>query len=203
MCSWLTSDYRGSQGVKQSRVDISHDSDSLPADGRLCQVVAKMGPGIVRGQRALDLTANRGKRLEVTLESAKEIYELLLSLTEADIDELDHVNNTVYLRWVQEAAVAHWRHAATETQQAEIVWVVLRHEIDYKRPARLGDLVKARTWVGTASTHAFDRHTEIVRDADGRLLYFLRRPTLPQSRSQIRRRMMPTQRDSRSDPKLI
>jgi acyl-CoA thioester hydrolase len=129
-----------------------------------------MGPGIVRGQRALDLTANRGARLEVTIESAKEIFELTLSLTEADIDELDHVNNTVYLRWVQEAAVAHWRHAATATQQAEIVWVVLRHEIDYKRPARLGDLVKARTWVGTASTHAFDRHTEIVRDADGRLL---------------------------------
>jgi len=106
----------------------------------------------------------------VSAETAKEVYELLVSLTEADIDELDHVNNTVYLRWVQEAAVAHWRHAATERQQAEIVWVVLRHEIDYKRPAIFGDVVKARTWVGTASTHAFDRHTEIVRDADGTLL---------------------------------
>ena len=106
----------------------------------------------------------------MTTEKAREVYELSLILTEADIDELDHVNNTVYLRWVQEAAVAHWRHAATDRQQAEIVWVVLRHEIDYKRPARLGDDVVARTWVGTATTHAFDRHTEIVRGDDNRVL---------------------------------
>lgn len=103
-------------------------------------------------------------------ETDHDVYELPVSLTEADIDELNHVNNTVYLRWVQEAAIAHWRHAASARQQAEIVWVVLRHEIDYKRPARLGDDVKARTWVGTATTHAFDRHTEIRRADDDRLL---------------------------------
>ena len=59
----------------------------------------------------------------------------------ADIDELGHVNNVVYLRWVQEIAVAHWRAAAPADLQAEVVWVVLRHEIDYKRPARAGDQV--------------------------------------------------------------
>ena len=99
-----------------------------------------------------------------------DVHEVPVTVAKSDIDVLDHVNNTVYLRWVQDAAVAHWRHSATAEQQREIVWVVLRHEIDYKRPARLGDDLMARTWVGTATTHAFDRHTEIVRTADGKVL---------------------------------
>jgi acyl-CoA thioester hydrolase len=102
--------------------------------------------------------------------SRLEVHEVPVTVAESDIDVLDHVNNTVYLRWVQDAAVAHWRHAATAEQQREIVWVVLRHEIDYKRPARLGDDLVARTWVGSATTHAFDRHTEIVRASDRKVL---------------------------------
>ena len=51
-----------------------------------------------------------------------------------------------------------------------MVWVVLRHEIEYKQPARLGDAIIARTWVGAASRLKFERHTEVVREVDGRLL---------------------------------
>ena len=103
-------------------------------------------------------------------DSSTERFELSIPVQAADIDELGHVNNVVYLRWVQEAAVAHWRAAATAAQQAAVAWVVLRHEIDYKRAARMGEDVIARTWVGTASTHAFERHTEIVRATDRSLL---------------------------------
>ena len=56
---------------------------------------------------------------------------------------------STYLRWVQDAAVAHWRAAAPPADQARLVWVVLRHEIDYKQAAYAGDQVIARTWVGT------------------------------------------------------
>jgi acyl-CoA thioesterase FadM len=49
-------------------------------------------------------------------------------------------------------------------------WVVVRHEIDYLRPARLADAVIARTWVGTASARDFDRHTEILRASDRKVL---------------------------------
>ena len=98
-----------------------------------------------------------------------ERYELRLRVTPADIDELGHVNNVVYLRWVQEAAVAHWRAAAAPEDQAALRWVVIRHEIDYKRPAMPDDEIVATTWVGTASRLAFERHTELKR-TDGRLL---------------------------------
>ena len=99
-----------------------------------------------------------------------EPFELPIEVHPADIDALGHVNNVVYLQWVQEAAVAHWRAAATAEQQAALVWVVVRHEIDYRRPARLGDAILARTWVGTATTRGFDRHTEILRAADRKVL---------------------------------
>lgn len=79
----------------------------------------------------------------------------------ADIDEQNHVNNTVYLRWVQDVAIAHWRSLASAEAQAAISWVVLRHEIDYQAPASLGDEIVLRTWVGEASRLKFERLTEI------------------------------------------
>jgi acyl-CoA thioester hydrolase len=87
-----------------------------------------------------------------------------------DIDEMDHVNNAVYLRWVQAAAVAHWRAAASEAMQATTQWVVLRHEIDYKVPALAGDELLIETWVGAATRITFERHTEIFRANNRQLL---------------------------------
>jgi acyl-CoA thioester hydrolase len=100
----------------------------------------------------------------------QEIYEMTIAVQPADIDQLGHVNNVTYVRWVQDAAVAHWTAAASAQDQARLFWVVVRHEIDYKRPAMLGDEVIARTWVGTASRVRFERHTEIVRAGDRSLL---------------------------------
>ena len=99
-----------------------------------------------------------------------ERFEIQLQVQAADIDELGHVNNVVYLRWVQDAAVAHWRSGTTPQEQSEVAWVVLRHEIDYKRPARLGETIVARTWVGSATELAFERFTEIETKSDRRLL---------------------------------
>jgi acyl-CoA thioester hydrolase len=97
-------------------------------------------------------------------------FELPIEVQETDIDALGHVNNVVYLRWVQDAAVAHWRALASPAQQAELAWVVLRHEIDYKRAAQRGDAVVLRTFVGPAGKLTFERHTDILRASDGALL---------------------------------
>jgi acyl-CoA thioester hydrolase len=97
-------------------------------------------------------------------------FELALAVEPGDIDELGHVNNVAYLRWVQDVAVAHWRAVASVEDQARLRWVVIRHEIDYKRPAYLGDGIVAKTWVGTASRIRFERHTELLRASDRCLL---------------------------------
>ncbi|PYK17546.1 MAG: acyl-CoA thioesterase [Verrucomicrobia bacterium] len=97
-------------------------------------------------------------------------FEMIVSVLPGDIDEQNHVNNTVYLRWVQDVATAHWRAVASPKAQQTIGWVVLRHEIDYKGPATLGDEVVLRTWVGKATRLTFERFTEVRRNRDGRLL---------------------------------
>lgn len=99
-----------------------------------------------------------------------ETYEITIEISEADIDQLNHVNNTVYLRWVQEAAVAHWYSSATKEEAEKYIWVVVRHEIDYKYPARLGDKIIVRTRVGTHNKNIFDRHTDIFRSENMKLL---------------------------------
>ena len=101
---------------------------------------------------------------------AAEPFELAIAVEPADIDQFGHVNNVIYLRWVQEAAVAHWTVAAPATDQAKLLWVVLRHEIDYKQAAFLGDGIIARTWVGSASRIRFERFTELLRARDRSLL---------------------------------
>ena len=97
-------------------------------------------------------------------------FELAIDIEPADIDELGHVNNVVYVRWVQQAAVAHWMAAAPEADRDTLRWIVLRHEIDYKQPARPGDAIVARTWVGTATRVRFERHTEVLRASDRTVL---------------------------------
>ena len=63
---------------------------------------------------------------------------------------LGHVNNIVYLRWAQDIAVAHWRAMALEEWRTRYIWVVARHEVDYRAPLTLGTEVEARTWVDDA-----------------------------------------------------
>jgi acyl-CoA thioester hydrolase len=96
-------------------------------------------------------------------------FEMMVPVLPSDIDEQNHVNNTVYLRWVQDVATAHWRALASAEAQAAIAWVVLRHEIDYKTPATLDDEIVLRTWVGKATRLTFERFTEIRRKSDRQL----------------------------------
>jgi acyl-CoA thioester hydrolase len=97
-------------------------------------------------------------------------FELTLAVQPADIDRQNHVNNTVYVRWIQEVATAHWQARAPDDARDAIGWVVLRHEIDYKSPAGLGDEIVLRTWVGKATRITFERFTEIRRARDNELL---------------------------------
>jgi acyl-CoA thioester hydrolase len=81
---------------------------------------------------------------------AAEIFTQRFPVDAADIDELGHVNNIVYLRYAQEIAIAHWRSRASAEMVANLVWVVLRHEADYRAALTLRDDVEVRTHVDDA-----------------------------------------------------
>lgn len=83
-----------------------------------------------------------------------EIFTLPIQIAPADIDELGHVNNTVYLRWAQDVAIAHWQSRASAEMLSSYVWVVRRHEVDYRAPLELGDPTEIRTWVDAAAQGA-------------------------------------------------
>lgn len=69
-------------------------------------------------------------------------------VTSFEIDNLQHVNNVVYLNWVQQASEKHWKSISNPIIDTKYVWIVLRHEIDYLQPALLDDIVTIKTWIG-------------------------------------------------------
>ncbi|MEO1054599.1 MAG: thioesterase family protein [Bacteroidota bacterium] len=100
----------------------------------------------------------------------RQIFQLPIKIKEEHIDELGHVNNVVYVQWVQDAGAAHWSSFATEEMKASCLWVALRHEIDYLGQTFLDDDIIARTWVGDVSGAKFDRFVEIYRPTDDKVL---------------------------------
>lgn len=101
-------------------------------------------------------------------------FELPFVAQPGDIDELGHVNNTVWVRWVQEIATAHWLAVATPDQVQQFVWVVTRHEIDYRGNVSEGARVRAETWIpGVPKGARFDRNVDF-HDESGRLLVAVR-----------------------------
>ena len=88
-------------------------------------------------------------------------FEIRITAAPDDIDELGHVNNAVWVRWIQDIATAHWEAVAPPEHQQAYIWVVTRHEIDYLRAALPGETVIARTWIPDPPKGArFDRHVE-------------------------------------------
>ena len=86
------------------------------------------------------------------------------------IDELGHVNNAVWAEWIQQIATAHWSAVAAPEHQAAYVWVVTRHEIDYRGNIGLGESVTAETFIPSAPTGArFDRRVDFT-DAAGKVI---------------------------------
>jgi acyl-CoA thioester hydrolase len=92
------------------------------------------------------------------------IYEHILKVAEADIDELNHVNNVVYFNYLQQAAMAHWYSSVPTEISDSMRWVVKKHEIEYFKPAFLGDEIIVKTWVDNFSGVTSDRHYEIYKD---------------------------------------
>src|SRR3978361_2384025 len=102
--------------------------------------------------------------------AAKNVFEYRIIVAAGDIDELEHVSNIIYLRWVQDAASAHWAQLSNDTINKKYVWVVMRHEIDYLLPALLNDEIIVRTWVGKNEGARSQRHTQLSNAVTGKMI---------------------------------
>jgi acyl-CoA thioester hydrolase len=98
------------------------------------------------------------------------IFEYPISILQSDIDEQGHVNNIIYLKWVQEAAIAHWTSVADAKMQENNLWVVSRHEIDYLKSAYIDTKLMAKTWVTDPQGAKSERYVTIM-DAETETIY--------------------------------
>lgn len=90
------------------------------------------------------------------------VFSLSITVQETDLDELQHVNNIVYLRYLQEAAIAHWYSRAPQHIAEAFRWVVRQHQITYYQPAFLAEELTVTTWVeefkGVTSLRQYEIH---------------------------------------------
>ncbi|OIQ41842.1 MAG: hypothetical protein BM563_00585 [Bacteroidetes bacterium MedPE-SWsnd-G1] len=91
-------------------------------------------------------------------------YEFAITVESKHIDNLNHVNNVVYLTWVNIAAEKHWAILSNGGINAKYIWLCIRHEIDYKGEAFLGDQLTVRTWVGKTHGVKSIRHVQVIKN---------------------------------------
>lgn len=87
-----------------------------------------------------------------------------IEVQEEDIDQLQHVNNAVYVKWMDQVAGNHWDHLTRTSDFSNYFWVVSRHEIDYKQEAKRGDQITAKTWVGETKGVISVRYIEFYKE---------------------------------------
>ncbi|MBT8244382.1 MAG: acyl-CoA thioesterase [Winogradskyella sp.] len=93
-----------------------------------------------------------------------------ITVTKADLDQLNHVNNVRYVQWVQDIAEAHWLQNASEKLLDDYYWVLVKHTIDYKCQAHLGDTLLIKTFVESAEGVTSVRKVEIYNQTSNKLI---------------------------------
>ena len=86
------------------------------------------------------------------------------------IDELGHVNNAVWVQWIQDLATAHWDSAARPEDHEKFFWVVVRHEIDYRGNIAEGEIALGETFIPDEARGATSVRVVEFKDADGKAL---------------------------------
>jgi acyl-CoA thioester hydrolase len=93
-------------------------------------------------------------------------FALTFTAQPEQIDVMGHVNNAVWVQWMEAIATAHWDTVAAPEHRAAYAWVVTRHEIDYRGNIGLGESVTAETFIPAGPSGAkFDRCVEFRNDA--------------------------------------
>ena len=122
-------------------------------------------------------------------------YKKTIIVLSEHLDDINHVNNVVYVQWMQDIAVEHWNSVATDTLKQELLWMIKRHEVDYFNQAFLGDELMMETWTGDFTNVTWKRHYQIIRPADNKKIISASSVWIPFERK--------TQRPRRVDDALI
>jgi acyl-CoA thioester hydrolase len=86
------------------------------------------------------------------------------------IDVMGHVNNAVWVQWMEALATAHWYAVAAPEHVERYAWVVVRHEIDYRGNIAEGESVTGETFIPEAPRGVrFDRRVEF-RNTAGKVI---------------------------------
>ncbi len=101
------------------------------------------------------------------------VYTEEIEVQAQHCDLQNHLNNVVYVQWIQDIAIAAYRskgYSRDIDEKNRIIWFVRRHEVDYLAPAFKGETIRLATWVERATLSTFFRRTEFTRIIDRQLL---------------------------------
>ena len=90
------------------------------------------------------------------------VYQNIIRVNKEHLDALEHVNNVVYLQWVQDIAADHWYSEAGQWAE-KMVWVARKHEIEYLKSAFLGESLTLKTWVEKMEGFSSWRKVQVLR----------------------------------------
>lgn len=102
-----------------------------------------------------------------------EPYEWHHTVVESELDQNNHVNNVVYVKWLEHVAIdnsAQWGLTPEMYVQLGVTWVARRHTVEYLHPAFLGDELVIRTWISDIKKATSTRNYEVERLSDGKIL---------------------------------
>lgn len=97
-------------------------------------------------------------------------FESQITVSQDDLDNLNHVNNVRYVQWVQDVAEKHWNENATPQMLSDYFWILLKHNIEYKNPAVMGDEILLKTYIKESGGVTCVRMVEIFNKNSNKLL---------------------------------
>ncbi len=98
-------------------------------------------------------------------------FQKLIEVENDVIDHFNHVNNLVYIKWVLEISKEHWNAVSPKEIRNKFGWMILKHEVDYRKQAKLNDKLLLKTWIDEYSTATSIRKTTIVNSKTDQLIF--------------------------------
>ena len=98
------------------------------------------------------------------------IFTYSFIVPQSAIDEYGHVNNVIYVQWMQDAAIRHSEAIVGYKPVENTGWFAREHRIEYLAPAYLGEEIEVSTWLAEVKRARVHRRYEFIRKEDGKVI---------------------------------